>query len=197
MCRTPIANVAVAAAALAAVATTAATALAGPDFVTGDRAAPLAASDVRRIMEPADDILFALDAVDLDPIAALQLAGVARWLDGRPDDRIVVEGRADSSGSAEHNIELATQRAEIVRNHLIGAGVDPDRIVIAVYGETGARQRPEAHDRRAVVYASAAPLPQLIAAELDRDAMEVVWTHLGSRLRETRGITPVAASGAR
>jgi hypothetical protein len=32
----------------------------------------------------------------------------------------------------------------------------------------------------------------VIAAELDHAPLEVVWTHRGTRLRETRGITPVA-----
>lgn len=182
------------AAATALIAGLAGPALAGPDFIADDRVAPLAASDTRRIDDPADEILFALDAADLDSIAVLQLGAVVRWLDARPGDRVVIEGRADSSGTIEHNTELATQRAEVIRNHLIGHGVDPDRIVIAVYGENGARRRPEAHDRRALVYASAAPVAQLVASELDHDAIEVIWTQRGTRLRETRGITPVATA---
>ena len=179
-------------AATAAVLLAAAPAVAGPDFVTDDRVHPLAASDVRGVLEPTDDLLFALDDAALDATAMLQLAAVVRWLDGRPDDRVVVEGRADSSGPAGHNAELASQRADAVRNHLIGRGVDPDRIVVAVYGENGARRRPEAHDRRAVVYTTKAPIAELVSAELDNAALEVVWTHLGTRLRETRGITPLA-----
>jgi outer membrane protein OmpA-like peptidoglycan-associated protein len=170
----------------------AAPATAGPDFVTDDRARPLAASDVRGVTEPTDELLFALDDAALDSIAVLQLAAVVRWLDGRPDDRVVVEGRTDSSGPSEHNTALAIRRAEAVRNHLMGRGVDPDRIVLAVYGENGARQRPEAHDRRAVIYTTKAPIGELVATELDNQALEVVWTHLGTRLRETRGITPLA-----
>ena len=172
-------------------------ALAGPDFVTGDRFGALAASDTRRLQEPSDEILFALDDAALDPVAASQLAAVVRWLDGRPDDRLVVEGRADSSGTPDHNAELAARRAQAVRSVLIARGVAPDRIVIAVYGENGARQRPDAHDRRAVIYATTAPLPKVISAELDRTPLEVVWTHRGTRLRETRGITPIATVARR
>jgi len=167
-------------------------ALAGPDFVADDRVHPLAASDVRSVLEPTDELLFALDDAVLDETAMLQLAAVVRWLDGRPDDRVVIEGRTDSSGPADHNAELAVRRADAVRNHLIGRGVDPDRIVVAVYGENGARRRPEAHDRRAVVYTTKAPIAELVSTELDNAAIEVVWTHLGTRLRETRGITPLA-----
>lgn len=170
----------------------AAPALAGPDFVTGDRFGSSAASDARGLQEPSDEILFALDDASLDPIAATQLAAAVRWLDGRPDDRLVVEGRADSSGSSAHNADLAARRAQAVRSALIARGVAPDRIVIAVYGENGARRRPDAYDRRAVIYATPAPLPRVISAELDQAPLEVIWTHGGTRLRETRGITPIA-----
>lgn len=167
-------------------------ALAGPDFVSDDRFGVLPASDARRLQRPSDEILFALDDAALDPVATIQLAAVVHWLDGRPDDRLVVEARADSSGSADHNAELAARRAAAVRSALIARGVAPDRIVIAVYGENGARRRPDAYDRRAVIYATTTPLAQVISAELDHAPVEVVWTHRGTRLRETRGITPIA-----
>lgn len=177
----------------AAVAAVAAPALAGPDFVADDRARPLSASEVRGVTDPSDEVLFRLDDTSLDDVAALQLAAVVRWLDGRPGDHVIVEGRADSSGPTDHNADLAMRRAEAVRNHLIGLGVDTDRIVLAVYGENGARPRAEPHDRRAVVYATRAPLGQVVSTELDNQALEVVWTDRGTRLRETRGITPLAS----
>jgi outer membrane protein OmpA-like peptidoglycan-associated protein len=133
-------------------------ALAGPDFVADDRVHPLAASDVRGVLDPTDELLFALDDAALDATAMLQLAAVVRWLDGRPDDRVVIEGRADSSGPADHNAELAGQRAEAVRNHLIGRGVDPDRIVIAVYGENGPRRATDREDRRVTARAATTPI---------------------------------------
>lgn len=184
------------AALLAGVAAPAA-ALAGPDFVADDRRGQLAASDARDRHEPADEILFAVDDAALDSIGELQLSAVVRWLDGRPDDHIVVEGHADSSGPPDHNAWLATRRAEVVRDRLAARGVDRDRIVIAVHGENGARPRPVAHDRRVVFYASRLPLSQLVSIELDHQAIEVMWTQRGTRLRETRGITPVATIASR
>jgi hypothetical protein len=44
-----------------------------------------------------------------------------------------------------------------------------------------------------MIFASEAPLSQVVAAELDRAAIELSWTRNGSVYRETRGITPVAA----
>jgi outer membrane protein OmpA-like peptidoglycan-associated protein len=168
-------------------------ALAGPDFVTADRAEPLAASDARNVQQPLDDVVFAYDSAALPPTAQAQLVAAARWLEVHPTHRLVVEGYADSSGPAAYNEDLATRRSQIARNHLIASGVAADRIVVAVYGENRARRRPHPLDRRVVIFASEAPLSQVVSAELDRDAIELSWTRNGSVYRETRGITPVAA----
>jgi len=175
----------------------AADAVAGPDFVSGERAAPLAASDARSEQEPMEDLVFARDSAAFLPAAQTQLAVVATWLDFHPGHRLVVEGRADSSGTAEYNEALATRRIEVVRRELLARGVASDRIVLAVYGENGARRRPDPLDRRVVMFASAAPLGQLVSAELDHDAIALVWTRDGAQYRETRGITPVATIAAR
>jgi OmpA family len=168
-------------------------ALAGPDFVTADRNQPLAASDAHNVQQPLDDVVFAFDSAALVPTAQAQLASAARWLEVHPSHRVVLEGYADSSGPSTYNQDLATRRTEIARNHLIAIGVAADRIVVAVYGENRARQRPDPLDRRVVMFASAAPLSEVVSAELDRDAIELSWTRNGSVYRETRGITPVAA----
>jgi hypothetical protein len=177
-----------------ALALTAAPALAGPDFVTPDRAAPLAASDGRSVQEPTEDIVFPLEGAEPDPTALEQIAAVVRWLDVHPGYRVVLEGHTDSSGDTSYNAALGTRRAIRVANALIDHGVASDRVVIAVYGENGARRRPDPLDRRVVMFATATPLAKLVSAELDRNALEVTWTHLGTRLTETRGITPVATA---
>lgn len=172
-------------------------ALAGPDFVATDRANPLAASDARSVLEPMDDIVFPLDVATPGPTADDQVAAVVRWLEVHPGYRVVIEGHTDSTGDASYNATLGTRRAVLVANRVIDRGVDPDRVVIAVYGANGARRRPDPLDRRVVMFATAVPLSKLISAELDRNALEVTWTHRGTRLTETRGITPIATAPAR
>lgn len=172
-------------------------ALAGPDFVTADRSQPLAASDARSVQQPLDDILFEHDSAALFPVAQAQIASAARWLEVHPAHRIVIAGHADSSGPADYNEDLATRRSEIVRNHLIASGVASDRILLAVYGENRARLQPRSFDRRVVMYASAEPIARIISAELDRDAIATVWTRGATRLRESRGITPVTVASRR
>ena len=134
----------------------AAPALAGPGFVADDRANPLAASDARSELEPMEDIVFPLDTATPGSTALDQIAAVVRWLDVHPGYRVVVEGHTDSTGAASYNAALGTRRAVLVANRLIDRGVDPDRVVIAVYGENGARRRPDPLDRRVVMFATAA-----------------------------------------
>lgn len=174
---------------------TVAPALAGPDFSTDDRVGPLAASDARAPQKPSDEIVFERDAAVLDDEALQLLAAVKRWLVANPDDHLVIEGHADSTGPDDYNADLAARRAQIVRDHLTASGVAADRIVLAVYGENAAHRRPDPHDRRAVIFASAAPVAQLVSGELDRAAREVAWTSRGTGLRQTRGITPRPRSG--
>jgi outer membrane protein OmpA-like peptidoglycan-associated protein len=176
-----------------ALATLAGTAVAGPDFVAGDRRQPLAASDGKANLQPMDDVMFEYDSAALLPAAQVQIERAAKWLARHPGYRLVVEGRADSSGPSAYNQDLAGHRAVMVRNHLIGWGADPDRIVLAVFGENTSRLRPDPLDRRVVMFASNAPLHQVVSAELDRDAIEMLWTRNGTRFRETRGITPIAS----
>jgi outer membrane protein OmpA-like peptidoglycan-associated protein len=172
------------------------TAVAGPDFTTPDRARPLAASEARADQAPTDELEFMYDSSALLPAAQQQLAAAAAWLARNPSYRLVVEGHADRAGTADYNQMLATRRAEIARSQLIATGVPADRIVVAVYGETRARQAPtpRALDRRVVILASKAPVAALVSTQLDADAVELSWTHDGSRFRETRGISPVTTS---
>jgi outer membrane protein OmpA-like peptidoglycan-associated protein len=63
----------------------------------------------------------------LDAVAA----SLAEW----PDVRIEIGGHTDSSGSDELNRRLSGQRADSVRDYLIGKGVAADRLVSHGYGE--------------------------------------------------------------
>ena len=53
---------------------------------------------------------------------------------------IMVEGFADPSGSAAHNRRLGLQRAQSVRDYLVGAGIGDARVRAVSYGEDRNRQ---------------------------------------------------------
>jgi len=81
------------------------------------------------------DILFEVGSSMLDAAARRSLDAAADALIEQPKTAIVSQGHTDATGSEESNLSLATRRAEAVRNHLIGRGVDPGRITAIGYGE--------------------------------------------------------------
>jgi hypothetical protein len=105
-----------------------------------------------------------------------------------PRQRLVLEGHTDRLGNTEYNDDLGRRRAEMVRNHLIVNGVDPDRVVIAVYGEGGANRAIDRDDRKVVMYATAKPVSVVVHDLLDEhEAHAVVWTDKGTVFHESRG----------
>lgn len=165
-------------------------AAAGPDFVAKTPVSrPLAAAaEARDVILPQDDVAFEHDSDALLPSSHQQIETTARWLKGYPSARIVLEGHADSIGSAAYNEDLATRRAESVRQHLIGHGIAPDRILVLVYGEADAKTIPSPIDRRVVIYASTDPVEQIVQASLiHRNALTAMWTDKGVLFTETHG----------
>jgi OmpA family protein len=184
--------------ALAAIAATTTAATAGPDFVANDvPSKKLAASDARTEITPQDDVLFAYDSAAVDALAEAQIATAARWLARHPRYRVVLEGRTDSSGAAEYNEDLAMRRAQSVRDQLMRHGVPVDRVLLVVFGESGADPTPNALDRHVVLYATDLPVDRIVDASLHaRDAHSVTWIQNGALFMDTRGTaspTPTVA----
>ena len=74
-------------------------------------------------------VLFQTDKSALLPSATAKLNEVADALiKGNPDANITIEGHTDSTGSRDHNMVLSQQRAESVKQALVGRGVAADRI---------------------------------------------------------------------
>ena len=59
-----------------------------------------------------------------------------KHLDAHSDKTIIVEGHCDSDGSEEHNMNLGRRRANTVRAHLVGVGIDGKRIDTESKGES-------------------------------------------------------------
>lgn len=64
------------------------------------------------------------------------LDGVAGTLKGQANINVEIDGYTDSSGSPNYNQVLSQQRAESVRQYLIGKGVDGSRMTTQGFGET-------------------------------------------------------------
>lgn len=82
-----------------------------------------------------NDALFEIGKSELKPGAKSNFDRLAKFMNDRPDQKIVVEGHTDSTGAEEYNLTLSQQRADSVKNYLSGAGVSADRISAVGKGE--------------------------------------------------------------
>lgn len=81
-----------------------------------------------------DRIFFSVGSADLGGRARSVLERQAEWVGKFPDLYVVVEGHADEPGGEEINMAMGQQRAELVRERLIGAGISASRIDIESRG---------------------------------------------------------------
>jgi outer membrane protein OmpA-like peptidoglycan-associated protein len=82
------------------------------------------------------DILFDTGSAVLKPEAIGQLEQVGDILAKYSDDRVRIEGHADSTGSKRTNEELSLRRADAVRRVLIGRGVQEKQMTSLGMGST-------------------------------------------------------------
>jgi outer membrane protein OmpA-like peptidoglycan-associated protein len=75
-------------------------------------------------------LLFTTDSGVLKPEAVELVAKLGDVIAKYPDDRIVVAGYTDSTGSQAHNEELSMRRAQAVRDVLESRGVKPDQMLV-------------------------------------------------------------------
>lgn len=64
------------------------------------------------------------------------LDDVARVLKKYEKTTMLIQGHTDSTGAAEYNQQLSLNRANAVRNHLVGSNVDSRRVTTEGYGES-------------------------------------------------------------
>jgi outer membrane protein OmpA-like peptidoglycan-associated protein len=89
----------------------------------------------RGIVLTLTDVLFDLDKSTLKPGAERTLDKLARLLKESPERTLLVEGFTDSTGPEEYNQKLSEERAQAVRDALVGLGINPERIRTRGYGE--------------------------------------------------------------
>lgn len=111
-----------------------------------EKRAALAAADLARIASVKQEergtvitlsgsVLFASNKYALLPAAEAKLSQVAdALLKGDPDASYVVEGHTDTQGKAMANQTLSVNRANAVRDYLVGHGIASDRITAEGHG---------------------------------------------------------------
>ncbi|MFT3859562.1 MAG: OmpA family protein [Aquabacterium sp.] len=91
------------------------------------------------------DVLFDVGKSDLKPGAKSRLEKLNTVMQNHPERKLMIEGFTDSTGSDESNQTLSEQRAQAVKDALVGMGVAADRIDAKGYGEA----RPVASNKTA------------------------------------------------
>ncbi|PRX31152.1 Outer membrane protein OmpA [Meinhardsimonia xiamenensis] len=82
-----------------------------------------------------NDILFEFDSAEVAPELVPDLRELAASLKRYPGTIVEVQGHTDGVGSAAYNLRLSKERADNVRAILVGAGVEPSRVIAVGMGE--------------------------------------------------------------
>jgi len=92
-----------------------------------ETAAPAAGADA----VPAPfQVFFATGDSALDAGAQAAIGKAVAYLQAHADHKVALSGYVDATGNADHNAELAKQRAQAVAKALTDAGVAPERIAL-------------------------------------------------------------------
>lgn len=84
-------------------------------------------------------ILFETDSAEITPGFYELLAFPLVFMMTSPQAEVTVVARTDASGPVDYNLELATRRAEAVRDYWLANGGNAEQIVLDPRGEEGAR----------------------------------------------------------
>lgn len=111
--------------------------------VSADRTGAIGQEDLlpqdrdQEIPLTVEPVFFSFDSSALDAQNMATLEANAGWF-SQPENaqvRFVLEGHSDERGTDEYNLALADKRAQIVRQFLLDAGLDPARITTIALGE--------------------------------------------------------------
>jgi len=80
------------------------------------------------------DVLFDTNKATLKPGAAQRLDRLATFMQSNPNEKLIVEGYTDSTGSEEYNQELSQRRAQAVADALASRGVPASRYTVVGRG---------------------------------------------------------------
>jgi outer membrane protein OmpA-like peptidoglycan-associated protein len=85
-------------------------------------------------IELKQKIFFDTDKATIQPRSFSLLDEISSVLRGRSTMTVRIEGHTDSRGTRAHNLKLSQARADSVRQHLVGLGVEPSRMESRGYG---------------------------------------------------------------
>lgn len=83
-----------------------------------------------------NNVFFDVNKAELRSESSPELDRIVIVLNDNPKMVIELGGHTDNSGSNELNVKLSQDRADSVREYLIGKGIEPDRVASKGFGET-------------------------------------------------------------
>lgn len=92
-----------------------------------------------KLLEAAENILFELDKATLTEASYEPLNDIVKVLKANPEIKLDINGHADSTGSADYNLNLSRERANTVKQYFIDQGIAPSRLMAEGYGERAPR----------------------------------------------------------
>jgi outer membrane protein OmpA-like peptidoglycan-associated protein len=87
------------------------------------------------VMNIKSAVLFDLNKYNLKSEALEVLPGVAKVINLYPENKLMIEGYTDSTGSVSYNQKLSERRAQSVYNYLLEQGVAADRMKMIGFGK--------------------------------------------------------------
>ena len=106
-----------------------------PRALTEDEIFARATLDELNAQKLLADAYFDLDSQQIRDDAKPVLQKNADWMKRWPSTKVMVEGHADSRGTAEYNLALGDRRASAVRDYLVNLGLAADRIALVSKGK--------------------------------------------------------------
>ena len=86
------------------------------------------------IVNVGDRVFFDYNSSELDSDAQELLQDQVAWIK-QYNVSVTIEGHCDERGTREYNLALGEQRAQAVKNYLIGMGVSSDNVSTISYGK--------------------------------------------------------------
>jgi peptidoglycan-associated lipoprotein len=96
---------------------------------------PAKVVDEHAFHQNVPDVLFDYDKWDIRSDGESTLKQAAAYLNAHPELHVMVGGYSDERGGTAYNIMLGLKRANAVRDRLLAAGVDPERVQVVSYGK--------------------------------------------------------------
>lgn len=103
-----------------------------------------------KLLEAAENILFELDEATLSEGAYEPLNDIVKVLKANPGIKLDINGHADSTGSADYNLNLSRERANTVKQYFIDQGIAASRLMAEGYGERAPRTDNDSSGERAL-----------------------------------------------